>query len=248
LNLTKALVSNGLPRRTLTVYVGEGRPEELLYVTAHLPKERVERIAHYGKPYGASLNDMIIAAFYRTMAKTGNWDGKKKLRLITTADLRRWYIPEGRGQAIANLSSGEFPHLYRNLGDSFDDTIKNVTKITGLRKQSWFGLNIIIPLKLLETIPHGLLLRMLEIFLDEFSKNETIIPMITNMGPIEAATVNFGKPPIRTWILVPPSILTGFFAGVTGYDGSLTLSAGANPSSRAIYENFFKEMIAQLPD
>ncbi len=247
LNLIGAFIPNSLPSRIFSLDIGDGPPEDLHYVSSRLPKERVECIARRGKRYGASLNDMLLAALYRTATKFGNWDGQKKLCIGTTVDLRRWHMPEGQGEAITHLSSFELPNLVCNLGRSFDDTLNNVVRITGRRKRSWFGLNVIIPVQLLAAAPQNLMFRILKNMSSKMTTGEVSMPGFTNMGMIDTATVNFGKPPCRAWMLTPPSRLPSLAAGVTGYDGSLTLSAGAYPSSRTIIEKFFEEMIAQLP-
>lgn len=247
INLIKEFISNGLPSGTFSLPLEVGPREGLVYITANLSKERVARIAGYGKSFGASLNDMLIAAFYRAAAKIGKWDGNSKLRLMTTIDLRHWYIPDGRGESISNLSTFEFPNLGRNLGADFDTTLARIALITGRRKKNWIGLNMSIVLPLLIALPHGWLMSILEKVASKFVMSGKFMPAFTNMGPIDPDSISFGKPPRRAWLLTPPPYPPNYVAGVTGYDGSLTLSAGAYPTARLLAEKMFELMLAELP-
>ncbi len=247
-NAMQELISNGLPSTTFALPSPNGPREGLDYITVDLPDERVARIAAYSRSFGATLNDILIAAFYRAGVDTGEWDGRKKLRLMTTVDLRRWYIPEGRGESIANLSTFEFVNLGRDLGTDFDDTLKRISRLTGRRKNSWIGLNMSIVLPALLALPHGWLMKALEKVASAFIMNGKFMPALTNMGPIEPDRIRFGKPPRRAWLLAPAPYPPNFVAGVTGYRGSLTLSAGVYPATRKTAEKMFKRILDELPE
>ena len=65
----------------------------------------------------------MIAAFYRALAKAEAWDGRAALRIQTTVDLRRWYIPSGKAEGICNLSTYEHINLGREREGLCRDTV-----------------------------------------------------------------------------------------------------------------------------
>jgi hypothetical protein len=68
------------------------------------------------------------------------------------------------------------------------------------------------------------------------------------MGPISFEDVDFGIRPRSAWLLCPPIYPPIFGAGVTGYAGSLTLSAGSRLAALPFIERFLDRMLAELPD
>ena len=90
--------------------VKDGPRTPLTFIHRDIPPDRVLRLSEYGQMQGATVNDVLVAAFFRALAAEGDWDGKKQLILTTTVDLRR-YLPAGWNKAITNLSGPEYPSL-----------------------------------------------------------------------------------------------------------------------------------------
>jgi NRPS condensation-like uncharacterized protein len=225
-----------------------GRPE---YVVRHIPADRVARIADCGRKMKATLNDMLMASFFRAAADLGDWDHKSRLQALMTADLRLHYLPSGRGEGICNLSALEFAFPGSDLGHSFSDSVKRISHLIGLRKKNWLGLSdyigvmptiSLMPAKLAKNIFGGLLL---------FSmKRIGLVNALTNMGPIKAEDVTYDQPAARAWVTVPPMNPPLFGMGMTGYAGSLTLSIGTYQPvyTAGIVNQFYDRMLEQLPD
>ena len=71
--------------------------------------------------------------------------------------------------------------------------------------------------------------------------------VFTNLGPIAPETVDFGIAAREAWLLTPPIYPPFFGAGVSGYAGMLTLSAGAPAGALPFIEGFLDCVIAELP-
>jgi NRPS condensation-like uncharacterized protein len=226
----------------------DGRPR---YSTRHISAEKTSRLAEYGRARGATLNDIMMAAFIRTLASSGGWDGASELHSIMTIDLRRWYIPGGTGEAVCNLSTLDFVILGHKLGAGFDDTLALVTRVIRSRKANWYGLNDYIG-----TMPSICLFpaRFSSWFFNRFfgvaAARGSWVNALTNMGPITDEHTMFGKPAARAWLIIPPMFPPLHLVGMTGYAGGLSFSASSfdGPETRAIIENFLDRLIEELPE
>ena len=56
-----------------------------------------------------------------------------------------------------------------------------------------------------------------------------------------------GRPPVSACILPPFRTLPGLLICLSGYDGSLTLSAGTSENGEALIGGFLDAMLSELP-
>jgi len=69
----------------------------------------------------------------------------------------------------------------------------------------------------------------------------------TNTGPIDPSAVTFGSKPVMARLLPPPNYPPLFAVGISGYEGTLTLSAGVYSIQRNLVERLLDKMVAELP-
>jgi NRPS condensation-like uncharacterized protein len=250
LEFFKSLWSSFVPGASLTLPLPIDKAPEMTYIIRHLSPEAVSRVAEYGRKRKATLNDMMVAAFYRALAKEGKWDRNSHLRLQVTVDMRR-YLPTGRPEALCNLSAMAYPYLGLDLGDDFEATLERVRGIMRRLKDNWIGMPmLLVALPLLSVVPQKLIVKMLgSAMMQGISQGRTDFPpFFTNMGPIRDESLAFGEiKPEKAWLLPPLTCPPVFFTGMSGYSGSLTLSSGLPLSSKPIAEKFLDEILAQLP-
>ena len=244
-SLSQAL-SLAWPRRSHNPPLAAGDLDGRHCVLRHIPRERVRRISEFGKYHGAKLNDMVMAAFFRALARTG-WDGRTVLRAGMTVDLRQWHLPGGSAERVCNLSGIEICKLGREPGSNFAATLERVTAFTRRRKKNWFGLNILGPLFLASRCDFSSLKHFCEKMVDKDIANQALIPLFTNLGPIDEKRLVFDEKPTQAWVIVPTAFPPFFGAGISGYLGSLTLSGGASPTSLDTIESIFDKMLEELP-
>ena len=53
--------------------------DNYIYVTRVLDRDSVSNLSVYRRKYNATLNDLLLAAFFRAQTRAGNWNGKKQL-------------------------------------------------------------------------------------------------------------------------------------------------------------------------
>lgn len=221
------------------------------FTVRHFDRERVAALAAHGKARDASLNDMMVTALLRALCVLGDRSRPSELRLIVTADLRR-HLPDGRGAGICNLSGLEPVSLGipPDLDEGFDGLLARVTAHTLARKGSWIGLNDYVgTIPLLGWLPFAWLDALFRTTKRVGSRTGRIPPGLTNMGPIRPAVVDFDGPATSAHLLVPPTHPPNFVAGLSGYEGTLTLSTGWFPGTApaAFIDRFMDMVVAELP-
>ncbi len=72
--------------------------------TLTLSADRFAAIKELGKKYKATVNDVLLAAFYRALFSTLEFEAGKNLEVSMTVDLRR-YLHDKEEAAIRNLKS-----------------------------------------------------------------------------------------------------------------------------------------------
>ena len=234
---------------TLPIINGEREP--LTYVNRLLSSDRVSALVEYGRSRNATINDIILAASLRVLAAIGNRDKRSHLSLSTTIDLRR-YAPSVNAEAVANLSTviSRWPDLGTEPGQDFADTLDRVVTITSHGKTHWIGLGILFDFltPLTKIMSHTSGTKLYLKFVDAGLKKHLVPNAFTNTGPINPESVNFDMLPSMARILPPPfhSPFPPLFS-LSGYMGTLTLSAGAYPTQKEIIEKFFDAVLKELP-
>lgn len=219
------------------------------YVLRHIPADRVARMAAAGRALHASLNDMLCTALLRAVITQGRWDGRACLRMFMTVDLRRWYLPDGRAGAVCNLSAYDYINLRTDPGDGFEDTLVRVAAITRRRKSDYFGIIEPCFMPLLRAFSYEQLKSFFNLAFQNGVRRRNFPPMLTNMGPIDAATITFGElRPSYAFLIVPPIFPPFFGSGLSGCMGGLTLSSGAPRAALSAINEVFDGVLSELPE
>jgi NRPS condensation-like uncharacterized protein len=218
-----------LPPRTLRFPAAAGgaagrRP---VFVLRHLDAARLAALKAWGWHRGATLNDLFAAATLRALVRLARWDGRSRLRLKTTVDLRR-FVAGSEPAGACNLSSFVFVSLGTDLGEGFEGTLARVKAELDAAKAGPMGLDYLLLLRLLGAgMPFGLACASMRAFLDLQLRAGSAAPTFTNLGPIDLSRLDFGEARAHGAFAVAPAIYPPDFAfGLSGDEDSLTLSAG----------------------
>jgi len=220
-----------IPPRGHSIPVTNRTDNRKFFITRTFEPEAVEYLRRLGRKSHASLNDTLMTAIVRAHASMGNWDGELPLRIWTTIDNRR-YLQDGKTGGICNLSAVEIITIGNRIGSTFFDTLSCVASLSERRKKSWLGLNTYIGLfPLFRFMSTNAIRNLMTHSTDFFMRTGIVQAALTNMGEVSPERVKFDSSPVEAHLLVPPVFppLLGF--GLSGYKGSLTLSAGVYQSS-----------------
>ncbi len=247
LNYLQGLRSQMPKDGTHTLPYPEGPSKQVLFVHRLLPEDRVTRLVEYGRAFDAKLNDLVIAAIFRGLVHEEPWNRKSHLRLATSVDLRQWYLPEERAEAIANLSSLEYTNLGNDLGDDFQATLERVARDTKRRKANWIGLSDLVGGLPSLLLPDDWAKSLYQRTLRRVIRKGNFPPGLTNMGPISPQSVTFDTPALEAWLLPPPCLPPYFLSGLSGYRGTLSLASGVRFHQKDLAEHFFDRVLSELP-
>ena len=230
-------------------------PDQRTYIIRRIEPRYFLIIKQYCKKYGVTVNDIMLAAYTRSLYKMLQPLPKKTLRIITTVDLRQ-HILSGKGGAICNLS-GKFEMNIPLAGaSSLAEIISTVHKKMMERKNDCLGLgdshHFIFNIGFLSFAQTRQLSELWAGFMRRISPKPPP-PVFTNLGKIEESRLDFGD------IIVQDAFLTAlvtfpplFLMSLSGFNDSLTMSIGfcENAIQKKKVEQFLENMqreIASLP-
>lgn len=204
--------------------------------------EKFERLKSYGKIHAVTINDIVLAAFFRALNRMLDEEQREALTIPCMVDLRR-YLPGKSADGICNLASMVSCHIGPTTGESFDETVSRVHAAMDRRKSGYPGLNGLSALKILDKLPFWLTYRLLR----KHYANPLI--GITNIGIIDSRRLAFGKVPIRdAYIAASIKYPPYFQLGLTTYRNSVTFTVNQYglESDKEIIRQFFSLLDEEL--
>lgn len=239
-------------RSVQTLPCADGPREPRTYIHRFISSDHVSTIKDYGYAHNATLNDIFVTASLRALSNMGNWSGHSRLSLETTIDLRR-YIPSRHGGAVTNLSTMVYgwPNLGTDPCQNFTTALDRVTCMTRHGKAHWIGIELLVYPAILyllcRNIPAGLGLRFYQKLINLGYYEHIPEHCFSNAGPIKPESVNFDMQPTIARIL-PPTFYPPMplLFSLTGYNDTLTLSAGVYPTQKDVAEKFFDAILKEL--
>ncbi|MEA1959545.1 MAG: hypothetical protein U9N44_07830 [Chloroflexota bacterium] len=248
LNFYIKWANNMIPLKTFRLPVGKGKAEGLSFICRFISADRVARLKEYGRARDATLNDIILAAYFRALASVGKWDGRSQLRLILMVDIRR-YRPDNRGEGICNLTGTEPFDYGDKLSGDFDATLKRVSAIMKRRKANWIGLSDCAGLApFASLLPYSVLERTLTPLVNMSIKIGNGPDVITNMGIIDENGVVFDVKPVRARFIPPVNYPPHIVFSISSYSSGMDLCAGVWAFQNEQVERLFAEMLELLPE
>ena len=220
---------------------GEVRP---FIVTRKLGRESLEAIKSYCRARGATLNDAVLAAYYRCLFRRLALSSGAELRIPVMVDMRRYLGKAGGFDALTNLSSTVITRLDYRPDEGFAETLARVKTVMDEKKGSDIGLNGFIKLALIyKLLPNRVANRLLRSSL----KNPLIC--MTNVGILDPARTSFGDlHPRDVFVCGSIKYKPHFQLAMSSYDGELTLSSNlyGTASDRERVASFLDEVETEL--
>jgi NRPS condensation-like uncharacterized protein len=209
--------------------------------------ERFRTIKEHGQKFQASLNEVLLTAFYRALFEVIDPPTGVPLPVLVPVDLRR-YLPEARAEAVCNLSGIVLPAISREGDAGFDDTLIRVQQAMHPLKTNNPGLGAAMLLELAFLPGFRPMQRRVSSPEDRLSQTH---PNLSNFGVIDPQQVNFDPVPVTDAYLLSPVLYPpGFMLGVSTYRQTVTFSVGFcdSATNRRKVERFLDLFEAELPD
>ncbi|PKM78145.1 MAG: hypothetical protein CVU90_03735 [Firmicutes bacterium HGW-Firmicutes-15] len=186
-----------------------------------LADESFDRISAFGKTHAATINTIILTAFYRSMFAMINPPAGEDREICLTMDLRRSFKTDP-SQDICNLSVTITSKTYRVEEEAFLGTLKRVSKSIDELKHAQVELSHAVSIEAQEAMEYSQLRALFQAARPQFLETGKVPPTLTNMGII--SPLQFGQIHAHDAYFVTPAIyVPGFLLGVSTYNRTLTL-------------------------
>lgn len=196
--------------------------------------DQVDALSSYAKSRGATINDLILAAYYRAMLKMGQPVYGVPMGINLTIDLRR-YLPDNKAEALRNFSGSVNAWLSMVENESFGETLSRVVYMMNDIKRGYPGLQSAIGLERLEKISFKDVLAYYQVTA-RIGKNRTkcpvyygnrSIPSLSNIGILSKQLIKIGEVTVSDYYIIPPVVSApGLLLVSNTYNGIMTLAAG----------------------
>ncbi len=195
---------------------------------------QMERISHYARSRGATINDLILAAYYRAMLGMGQPVYGIPMGINVTVDLRR-YLPDKKTEAIRNFSGSANTWISMVENEAFSDTLDRVVYMMNDVKNGYPGLQSAIGLERLEKISFKDTLTYYQATskLGKGTPHSSVfygnrcVPALSNLGILSKSLMKFGDFVISDYYIIPPVVSApGLLLVANTYNGIMTLATG----------------------
>ncbi len=205
-------------------------------LTHEIPPEMYNKIRNICKQHNATVNDILLTAYFRVLSNILNLNGKA-LNIPIMIDMRR-YLKDKNFTSLSNLSSTVIITVVIEPGEDFYQTLSKVSSRMNAKKSNFLGLSTFLKLntlfKLLSAnLSYGILKKSL--------KNPNIC--MTNIGVLDSKKLTFdGSPIVDAFVCGSIKYRPHFQMAVSSFGEKMTLSVNlyGDERDRETILRFFK--------
>jgi Uncharacterized protein containing a NRPS condensation (elongation) domain len=213
-------------------------------LTHNISKERFQLIKAYSKNNKVTINDIVLAAYYRVMFKILDIQNEDELNIPIMIDMRR-YLKDRNIDALCNLASTVITSLKFNSQENFLETVKRISESIDKKKDDGLGLNGFVKISALYKIFNYKNFKKLI----GFGFKHPLIAM-TNIGILEEGKLCFRGTQIESAFMCGSIKYPPYFQlAISSYKESLTLSVNLYGSAKdkEKIKKFFELLDSELP-
>ncbi|HEX3018461.1 MAG TPA: hypothetical protein VHP31_11505 [Caproicibacter sp.] len=233
------LRKNDLIHPDQTTFNFEGNLKNPFIEIRSIPQDDFRRLKAYAKAHGATVNDVMLAAFFRALYRKYG----RVFACPCTVDLRK-HLPGRKADGITNLVTMLVCDIGPEPGASFEDTLKKVNTAMNLAKSDTSSLKSILLLEMLFSfMPYRKARKLLE---KKFS-NAPIA--FTNIGILNKGLLHFDG------IIMESAFMSGsikyaphFQVALSTFDDEAVLSVNlyGSVSDRKLIADFLDDFVGEL--
>ena len=173
------------------------KENNVIIVSREISEESFSKALNYAKSVGATVNDIILAAYIDAFGKVSGMDEKESINVSCATDLRRHLKDQS---TIGYTNHVSFAHCYlEEKGKDFKDTLNKVSlKTKELKKDPFMGL-------------HGLPLLNIAYKTMVYLQAETVVKLFYNNPTLSVS--NVGKIDTQAFSLAGNKPFSAFVAG-----------------------------------
>lgn len=219
----------------------KGGEELPFFIAYEVQPQNYHKIKEICRKNDATVNDVLLAAYIRTLSRMLDMTGKK-LSVAFAVDMRR-YLRDKSFYALTNLSSNSTLGITVLPDEDFRQTLCKVSAEMNKKKFSYMGMNTFLKLDTLFKLTHDSGYRILKKTL-----NNPKIGM-TNIGMLDSSRLVFGNSPVMNAFMFPSlKYRPHFQIASTTFNEKVTFSVNlyGSPKDRETMNRFFELMDNEL--
>ena len=214
------------------------KEDSVIIVHREVSAEKFSKAVDYAKSVGATVNDIIVAAYIDAFGKVSGMNENESINVSCATDLRR-HLKDAKSIGYTNHVS--FAHCYlEHKGSDFKDTLNKVSlKTKEIKKDPYMGLH---GLPLLNIAYKSMVYLQAETVVKLFYNNPTL--SVSNVGKIDTVAFSLANnPPFSAFVAgaaknKPCAVMTALTINGT-LKASMCLRG--NEKDKDLLERFFTE-------
>lgn len=223
---------------------GKKGTDKVWFTVKNLSAEKTESIREKAKKAGASLNDALLAAYFRALYGTPRFDNKcRPVTIVSMMNLRRHI--DGRQTAGLTNMTGFMPCVNEKRDEKAIDTVKKVAETTlKFKSDSYAGLYGIPLLDFaFKTLPFGVALAALKA-----GYSNPLLGM-SNIGLLDIGKIKFGSLVAKDGFITGAVKYKPYFQvsfNTFGKEGRLCVAQRCTAKEKRIISAFLERMTDEL--
>ena len=212
----KILISkNDMSKHDPTEFQLDGDLSNPFIEVRNIPAEVFIKLKEYAKHHSATINDIVLTAYIRTLYETFG----HVIAIPCTVDLRK-YLSNRQAEGICNLCTNLTCYIGLTIGTAFEDTLEKVKESMNKEKSSKSCMKSISLLeKLCDVLPY----KLAKSIINKSFNNAPIA--FTNIGIIDKARFCFDEVQIANAYMTGSIKYSPYFQlAISTFDNSPTLS------------------------
>jgi NRPS condensation-like uncharacterized protein len=213
-----------MPNWTLpsTGATGRGRTLRELRVSP----ETFRAVREYGSARGATVNALLLTAFFRAVTRVYPPPAGQAMSLPFTVDYRR-YLDTPEETPIANLAVSIWLGVAQVPEETFDDTLSRVGGQLSAWRDAMWGVKGLMQAASMAKLGYGPTKAMMGAIMRLSAKSGKTSPVFTNVGILDEGRLAFGGlVPVAACLSGPASFGASLVPTISTYRDGLTVSMG----------------------
>lgn len=242
--------TRNFPRGNWVFPARYAEPRGPRFTTFRLDPKIFATVRAFSKQHGLSVNDILIAAVFRTLSRMLKPKPGTPLRLRLTVDLRR-FLPSGTGGAASNLSGSGVLRLTGGLGNTLVDTARLVRGEMDPLKRDFIGLGEWALWPVIKWFPFRWMKNLFRNLIKKKKKGPPLPPQVSNGGLFPISLFRLGDVKLKDiWfgggLIRVPNFQFNFF----GVDETLVFSTSTFDSiiDPALVNEVFEKVEMELTE
>ena len=212
------------------------------FCTKLLPSATFKKMKTYGITHGATINDLLLTAFYRALFKITECENNHVGRISVSIDLRS-QMPSHEHRIAANTSAAFTAATEYIEHETFQDTLQRVSSMMSDLKKTHAEIPIAAIMETFGLMPFSAVRQMMASMREIALDNKFVSITLSNVGKI-TPEIFADSSPVDAYFIGPAMFTPGLMLTASGYADTLMLAV--NYFSSDIEEDIVQILLNEI--